>query len=258
VADLGVSFRYETFGKDFQEYIGDFLFGAPSGTVAQQIQYEAYDKFPELRAEWKDNKVITFASSPRTNIHNNVRLLRVPADLKGLQIRVTVGGAAEAIKIWGGIPVFAPITESYEMLQKKTVQGIMAGSDVLKTFRLAEVCNYTINLAAQFHPHYFLCMNWDKYNSLPADLQKVINDSAPWARQRIQKIMDDQEPIGIDFAKGLNKGYQFYNPTPEELAQWIDPLKPLMQKWAASVDAKGLPGTVLYNFIRERVKAYSK
>jgi TRAP-type C4-dicarboxylate transport system substrate-binding protein len=226
--------------------------------VAQQIQYDCYDKFPELRAEWKDNKVITFASSPRTNIHNNVRLLRVPADLKGLQIRVTVGGAAEAIKIWGGIPVFAPITESYEMLQKKTVQGIMAGSDVLKTFRLAEVCNYTINLGAQFHPHYFLCMNWDKYNSLPADLQKVINDSMPWSRQTIQKIMDDQEPIGIDFAKGLAKGYQFYNPTPEELAQWIDPIKPALQKWAASVDAKGLPGTALYNFVRERVKVYTK
>src|SRR4030042_972494 len=39
VADFGVSFRYETFGKDFQEYIGDFLIGAPSATVAQQLQY---------------------------------------------------------------------------------------------------------------------------------------------------------------------------------------------------------------------------
>jgi TRAP-type C4-dicarboxylate transport system substrate-binding protein len=258
VADLGCSYRYESFGKTFQEYIGDFLIGAPSGRVVQQIQYEAYDKFPELRAEWKDNKVILFATSPRTNIHNNVRPLRIPADLKGLQIRVTVGGAAEVIKTWGGIPVFAPITESYEMLQKKVVQGIMAGSDVLKTFRLAEVCNYTINLAAQYHPHFFLCMNWDKFNSLPPDLQKVIDDSMPWARQNAQKALDDQEPDGIKFAQDLGKGHQFYDPTPEELAQWVDPIKPLLEKWAGSVDAKGLPGTALYNFVRERVKAYSK
>jgi len=258
MADFGVSFRYETFGKTFQEYIGDFLIGAPSNAVATKIQYECYEKFPELRADWKDNKVIAFASSPRTNIHNSIRPLRIPSDLKGLQIRVTVGGAAEVIKMWGGIPVFAPITESYEMLQKRTVQGIMSGSDVLKSFRLAEVCNYTINLAAQYHPHYFLCMNWNKYNSLPPDLQKVIDDSIPWARENCQGVMDRQEPAGVEFAKSLGKGYQFYDPTPEEFAQWVDPIQPLMEKWAASVDAKGLPGTQLYNFVRERVKAYSK
>ena len=258
LADLGCSFRYESFGKTFQEYIGDFMIGAPTGKVVQQIQYEAYEKFPELRAEWKDNKVIVLATSPRTNIHNSIRPLRVPSDLKGLQIRVTVGGAAEVIKTWGGTPVFAPISESYEMLQKKTVQGIMAGTDVLKSFRLAEVCNYTINLAAQYHPHFFICMNWDKYKSLPPDLQKVIDDSMPWARRIVQEILDDQEPIAVSFAKGLGKGYQFYNPTPQELAQWVDPIQPLMVKWATSVDAKGLPGTALYNFVRERVKAYSK
>jgi len=258
VADLGTSFRYETFGKTLQEYIGNFAIGAPTATVAQQVQYDCYEKFPELRAEWKENKVIYFVSSPRMNIHNSIRLLRTPADLKGLQIRVSVGGASELTKIWGGIPVFAPITESYEMLQKKTVQGIMAGSDVLRIFRLAEVCNYTINLGVQFDPTGFLCMNWDKYNSLPPDLQKVIDDSIPWARKNCQRVMDEQVQIGIDFAKGLNKGYQFYDPTPEELTQWIDPIKPALEKWAASVDAKGLPGTALYNFVRERVKAYSK
>ena len=258
VADLGLGFRYETFGKTFQEYIGNFMIGAPTATVAQQIQYDCYAKFPELREEWKDNKIILFASSPRMNMHNSVRPLIVPTDLKGLQIRVSVGGASELTKIWGGIPVFAPITESYEMLQKKIVQGIMAGSDVLKTFRLAEVCHYTTNLGVQFDPTLSLCMNRNKFNSLPADLQKVIDDSIPWAREALQKEMDKQVEVGIDFAKGLGKGHQFYDPTPEELAQWIDPIKPLLQKWAASVDAKGLPGSALYDFVRERVKAYSK
>jgi TRAP-type transport system periplasmic protein len=258
MADLGTSFRYETFGKTFQEYIGNFMIGAPSGGVGQKVQYDCLDKFPELRAEWKQNKVIALYTTPRMNIHNAVRQLRTPADMKGLQMRVTQGGGAELTKTWGGIPIFAPITESYEMLQKKAVQGIIAGSDVLKIFRLAEVCNYTTNLGVQFDPTGFLAMNWDKYNSLPADLRKVIDDSIPWTRENIQKRMDAQPQVGVDFAKGLNKGYQFYDPTPEELAQWIDPIKPLLAKWAASVDAKGLPGTELYNFVRERVAAYSK
>jgi len=257
-ADLGLGFRYETFGKTFQEYIGNFMIGAPTASVAQQIQYDCYEKFPELRGEWKDNKIILFASSPRQNMHNSVKPLILPADLKGLQIRVTVGGAAELTKVWGGIPVFAPITESYEMLQKKIVQGIMAGSDVLKTFRLGEVCHYTTNLGVQFDPSLSLSMNRDKFNSLPPDLQKVIDDSIPWARENLQKAMDKQVELGIEFAKGLGKGHQFYDPTPQELAQWIDPIKPLLEKWAVSVDAKGLPGTSLYNFVRERVKAYSK
>jgi TRAP-type transport system periplasmic protein len=258
VADLGFGFRYETFGKTFQEYIGNFMIGAPNATVAQQIQYDCYAKFPELRNEWKDNKVIVFASSVKMNMHNSVRPVHVPANLKGLQIRVSVGGASELTKFWGGIPVFAPISESYEMLQKKIVQGIMAGSDVLKTYRLAEVCNYTTNLGVQFDPTQSLSMNWDKWKSLPPDLQKVIDDSIPWARQTLQKAQDDQVEVGVEFAKSLGRNYQFYDPTPEELAQWIDPIKPLLEKWAASVDAKSLPGTALYNFVRERVKAYSK
>jgi TRAP-type C4-dicarboxylate transport system substrate-binding protein len=101
-------------------------------------------------------------------------------------------------------------------------------------------------------------MNWDKYNSLPPDLRKVIDDSIPWTRPKNQERMDAQPQVGVDFAKGLNKNYQFYDPTPEELSQWIEPIKPLLAKWAASVDAKGLPGTELYNFVRERLKAYSK
>jgi hypothetical protein len=118
-ADLGLGFRYETFGKTFQEYIGNFMIGAPTVTVAQQIQYDCYEKFPELRAEWKDNKIILFASSPKQNMHNSVKPLILPADLKGLQIRVTVGGAAELTKYGESIPVFAPITESLRNAAKR-------------------------------------------------------------------------------------------------------------------------------------------
>jgi TRAP-type C4-dicarboxylate transport system substrate-binding protein len=182
----------------------------------------------------------------------------VPAELRGLQIRVTVGGASELVKLWGGTPVFAPITESYEMLQKNTVQGIMAGSDVLKTYRLAEVCHYTVNLGVQFDPSFFVCMNWDRYNSLPEDLKKVIDDSIPWARQNMESTLEGQVIMGEEFAKSLGKGHQFHNPTPEELAMWLNPIKPALERWATSVDAKGLPGTALYNFVWERVKAYTK
>jgi hypothetical protein len=44
---------------------------------------------------------------------------------------------------------------------------------------------------------------------------------------------------------------------PKELAQWIDPIKPLLEKGGLPLMLRGFPAQ-RYNFVRERVKAYSK
>jgi TRAP-type C4-dicarboxylate transport system substrate-binding protein len=256
IADMATSFRWETHGTVFDDYINHFMSGVDSGDMGKKVFDDCYEKFPELREEWSGNKLFYIASPPPYCLHNSVRPLHTPEDLVGLQIRVSGPTNADLIELWGGTPVFATIADAYELLQKGTAQGIHCGIDALKLFRFGELLKYTTWTFETSPVGYFHCMNWDTWNSLPPDLQDIIERSIPQAEEEMQIIMDEEGQKAIDWCKEATPGYEFYTPTPEEYALWYAPLGPLRAKMAADIDAQGYPGTAVYEYAQERVKYY--
>ncbi len=100
-----------------------------------------------------------------------------PEDLKGVKIRTSALTRAVA-DAFGAVSVSTPLPEAYTALERGMVEGVILPAEpMLFKFSLPDVLKYYVNpgfMAAQS-----ACLiNLDKWNSIPADLQKLMIDTA--------------------------------------------------------------------------------
>jgi TRAP-type C4-dicarboxylate transport system substrate-binding protein len=105
-------------------------------------------------------------------------------------------------------------------------------------------------------------MNLKTWNSLPADIQQIIEDLSGKERSRIAAAAFEK---GEAFLKGMITGIDKkagkpgpYTLTKEERARWLETVRPIWYKWAEEKDAKGLPGTKVLEDALRLIEKYSK
>lgn len=140
-------------------------------------------------------------------------------DLKGMKVRVPpltrffVAGM-------GAEPVTLPPGEVYLALERGTVEGFTwPYYDGFTNFGWQEVSKFLVN-----HPLYrdgiSILVNLNKWNSLPEDAKKVMNDAAAktqaWAREWVTKNQAEQ------LEKMKKGGMQVIEFTPAEAKRWED------------------------------------
>ena len=95
-------------------------------------------------------------------------------DLKGMKIRCT-GMAAKIVQALGATPVAMPMGDTYDALSRGVVDGSMAPQEALQGWKWGEVVKFTIeNFGSSYSTGMFVVMNKEKWNSLPPDIQKII------------------------------------------------------------------------------------
>jgi TRAP-type C4-dicarboxylate transport system substrate-binding protein len=255
VADMGFNFRYETFGVDMIVASGRALTGEHAGSVGAHTMLDAIQQFPEMAKEWSGNKVLAIFSPPPYQFNTN-REVKTVDDLKGLQLRCADANFGVQLSALGGTPVVMPMDEAYQAIQKGTVQGIYSPAEVLKNFRLADVTKYTavVNLSAGSAKG-FLCLNWDSYNNLPADLRKVIDDDAAWTQDDCLRMWDSLDTDAYPYC--VAQGHQFYLMPDDQMQKMNALLAPVIQGFYTKLDSMGYPGTDMYNFDKQELVKYN-
>jgi TRAP-type transport system periplasmic protein len=161
------------------------------------------------------------------------------ADLKGKKI--AAGGiAADEIKTLGGVPVSMTPTEQGEGMRLGTIEGAAAPLDASYSFKFYDSGKYITKmyLGPRIQP---FVINQDVWNSLPADIQKVFNDSMQdMVNLTYTTIMkDSNEPIMKEMTAA---GVQFLNLSAADMAQVKSVQAAYADSWAskqtASADAK--------------------
>ena len=151
----------------------DLYHGFTSAKVASQVLFDLVEKYQPK--EFEKVKIVTLFTCPPTNImtSNPVKSLK---DLKGTELRVA-GTAADVLKRLGGVPVAMPQSETPEAIQKGVVKGMLSSMEILQDFKFAA---YTPNVTLVNLPvvSFAAVMNKSKWDSLPADVKKVIDDLA--------------------------------------------------------------------------------
>ena len=133
--------------------------------------------FPDyLAAEHTGVKVLALmAHDPGVLATAGGKRVEKPEDLAGLRIRVPSPFVAAMLEDLGAIPVGMPPGQVYENMQTGAIDGVVLPWAGLKEFRITEVTTNAIEIGAYTTPFYFI-MNQDKFDSLPADVQKAIDD----------------------------------------------------------------------------------
>jgi TRAP-type C4-dicarboxylate transport system substrate-binding protein len=100
-------------------------------------------------------------------------------------------------------------------------------------------------------------MNQAKYDSLPADLKKVVDaNSGPQLSQQIGKIWDNSQAAGRKLAQ--DRGNTFYMIPNSELDNWVKASAPMYDDWIADMDKRNLPGKAMLAEARELLVKYKK
>jgi TRAP-type C4-dicarboxylate transport system substrate-binding protein len=245
VGEIGVIFAR----SGYQLTKGTFLFyyGAPNQQVVKRVGEAIRAKFPQIEQEYNGLKPMAWSSNAPTQLITR-KPVRKLSDLKGMRIR-TLGDYAKAFAALGAEPVQMPASEVYVGLQKGIIDGLMMPGIAFDSFHLQEVAKYVtmINILQPYTAQ--RAMNMNSYSKLPADIKKIFDQSIPWwgdeSDRAINKISDD----GMQMAK--KGGVEFINFSKEDTQKLNDAIKVEALKSAKDLDAKGLPGTQIFNETRK-------
>jgi C4-dicarboxylate-binding protein DctP len=195
--------------------------------------------------EAKGAKVIAVLPYDHFGFATRNKALRGPRDIQGLKIRGLGKTNSAMLQALGASPVSLNLVELSPALQQGVIDGLNAPIDIILAYKWTESVKH-VTYAPAYLAFYPWMVNAKWWNGLPADLRKIIQDTAVEVaqRHRARSEAETQRTIAAMKAAGVDLHVQ----TPEERKAWIDATAPVWTQFEAQVGKD----------LIARVRAYSK
>jgi TRAP-type transport system periplasmic protein len=235
----------------------------PSVEVAAKVFWKQQEILNPI--EYKDVKVLWTFPTPTMQLSTVNKPVRTLEDLKGMKFGETEPMAAKTDTFMGIVPVVIPDeTQVYTGLERGMLDGRWQEYNGLVTWKCGEVTKYRVDAVDIYVHQNMIIMNLQKYNSLPADLKKAIDDTTGmlqsaasgdiWAGCEKDSLAEQR---AADKAKG--------NPDPyvlpaSEKARWVAAAQPAIDAWLKDAAARGQGDIAqdLLNKTKQWVAEFSK
>lgn len=253
ISDIGMSVFAYTRGRFPVMEALDLPLGYPNGRTATRVANEYFKKYNPKELEGV--KVFYIHAHGPGLLHTKVPVTTLE-QLKGMKIRST-GLSAKIAEALGATPVAMPQGQTYESLQKGVVEGTFAPIETLKGWKQAEVVKSTTDCSGiGYTTAMFVVMNLQKWNSLPADIRKVMDEvSAQWIDVH-GKAWDHDDDEGLAFTKSL--GNKIVQLSAAENGRWEKAVRPIIDNYVKEASAKGLPADKAVTELQALIKQYGK
>lgn len=205
------------FGTTFDLINLPYLFKDDATADAMLRKWLSAELGERARKEMKVHMIALIPVGGFRNVVNTEREVKVPADLKGLKIRVTKSPTEfNLVKAWGAVPVPYDWAQLYEGLQSRVVQGMYLQDTFTAAGKFTEVVRHVTKVGAAFSAHPIL-MDLERYRKLPQ-----------WARDAIDRTGEDlaREGLALDMAwqarstGAMKDKVAIYQPTDAEVSLW--------------------------------------
>jgi len=255
IADIGLSCFSYTRGR-FPALEAFELPGVTynNSKVASKVAWEGIKQLNPKEAQ--DTKLMmVFATGPG-DLFTKVPVRNL-SDLKGLEIRAT-GLSAKTLKALGANPVAMPQSDTYEALSKGVVKGNLGPDEVLQGWRHAEVTEYITQIPFLYNTLFYVTMNIDKWNSLPLDIQKAIeNVNEEYLEKVAMGLWDKQNEAALKWAVETKDMKVIALPR-EEADKWIALVNPIQDEYVAGMKDKGINGQEILDKVKQLADKYNK
>jgi C4-dicarboxylate-binding protein DctP len=169
------------------------------------------------------------------------RPIHVPADMKGLKMRINSSKVNNAImKSVGAVPQTMAFSEVYQGLQTGVIDGTEGPLSNLYTQKQYEVQKH-VSLTYHTISNYVVVVNKTFWDGLPADVRTTLEDAMKDATALNDKVAEKDEQTAIDGIKKSGKS-EVYVPTPAEKQQWMKALTPVQDEMASRVKKDTVAG----------------
>jgi TRAP-type transport system periplasmic protein len=204
---------------------------------------------PLLEKEHEGTRILYVLASPTVGLHLGKKTVHMPNELAGLRIRHNGYITSAMITAWGGSPVAMPPSELADALDKGTLDGMMFNFEAALAFQTAKSLKSVTKLDAATAT-FALVMNKARYDSLPEDLRRLIDETTGVeAARRVGVLFDGAEAAGRQYLE--TNGVTIIEPKKAEAAAFEDLAKPLAD---TLINASGDKGVTVKAF-REQLKA---
>jgi len=192
----------------------------------------------------------------------NLRDRRVDSleDLKGMKVRAPSRLGNKMLSTLGATAVGMPVPQMTEALSKGVIDAGLVAWEVVPATKTHELTRFHLESGggrAMSSATMIYVMNQKRYDSLPPELKKVIDDNS--GREVSAWVADEHlkaDTVGRNAA--LARGNTVYQLSAAESARWEAAAAPVIAEWIAETSAKGVDGQKLYDEARTLVDQYSK
>ena len=253
LSDVGLSVLGYTRGRFPLTEVIDLPLGYKNGLEATKLINIYLKKFKPK--EFDDVKVM-FLHAHGPGILHTKKPVATLEDLKGVKIACH-GLSSKIVGALGAVPVAMPMPERYDAIQKGVAEGGVFPLEALKGWKLAEVVSSTtLNYGSAYTTGFFVVMNKEKWASLPADVQKIIEQiNEEWIIKTGQG-WDEIDKEGTDLA--ASKGIKAITLPKAEDERWHKLVQPVLDDYVKAMKEKNLPGDEALKFCQEELKKLQK
>ncbi|QTP56580.1 TRAP transporter substrate-binding protein [Billgrantia sulfidoxydans] len=206
VADIGASAQGYNAGRFPLTQVAELPGVSASSRQGSCILQSLYDQ-GHFDEEYSDTRPLFLFTTGPGYLHTKERLIETPQDLEGLRLRRPTPVVGDMFNRLGAQAVGMPAPDVFTAMQRGVVDGLSFNWEGMKTFRLNELANYHTEVPL-YDLSLFATMSQRTYDSLPTDLQQVIDDHSglEWSLRAaavydelIRQGRQDAEQAGHEF-----------------------------------------------------------
>lgn len=257
VADIVWTVVGYTPGRYPSTEVFELPFMMTNARAASRAYWEMFETHMK-DTEFKDVHILgTWVHGPGL-IHAN-KEVRSPADMEGLKIRGGSRLANALLSKVGATPVGMPVPAVPEGLSKGVIDGTTIPWEVTAALKIPElVTNHTeFSGNALYVLTFVLAMNKDRYEGLPDDLKKVIDDNSG-VEFSVFAGGTQADSDGPAREAAVARGNNIVTLDEAETAEWKAVAQPIYDEWVAEMNEKGIDGQALIDEARMLIDKYTE
>lgn len=209
-----------------------------------------------IKEEWEKNEMVPLivATNAPYEISSPTRELPDMASISGLKVRSSGGVADKILTAIGAVPVGIPTPETFEALERGTVDGTVYAFSNWSQMRLQEVLKHTtINVELPGPSGLTFAISRRVFDSLTPDQQQAMIEAGRRASISAQKALIEENKAALESFEA--DGLATYEWPAADLEALRGKFEAIRVEWVAEMEAAGHPGSevlVQLNAFREK------
>lgn len=240
------------------------VFELPFMMTNAEATSKAYWEYAQKYAkdEFKETHVIALHVHGPGMFHSRTKDITSAGDLRGMKVRGPTRTITKMLGMLGATPVAMPLPQIPDALSKGVVDAVVIPWEVTTAVKVDELARshseFPPEAGGLYTTTFVLSMNKAKYESLPPDLKKVIDDNSGLETSgwlgRVQQAGDvPARKVAVEERK--NKVIVIRG---DELVPFRKVAAQLQEDWAKEMEGKGRPGKQMLEDAKALIQKHTK
>jgi len=221
-------------------WFAEFPNAGTNAEAQSRALWQTYDKYLSGNSAFEGVKMLAVGMFGGGQLHHGSKTMSAPEDLANVKFRMGGPIQEKLLTSLGAVPVAAPATKAYEMLESGVIDGSLHTMESVVNFRLEDsLKHHTVFPNGFYDATFFVIMNGAKWDGLSdqdkAAIEGIIGEnlSAAWGRN-----FDIQNPAATE--KLAAAGHEVVEASPALIATVDGIYNQMVSDWVEAAKAVGV------------------